>query len=137
MKFLCIKCDEPMVFKEMVGPEADSVSVTFVCKRCGSSFAMLTNPMETQIVKGLGVHIGGRTIPYRPMEVIENTMVRKEEDASHGDVVWTEEAEKRLQNIPAFIRPMAKKGIERMAKEKGYREITPEIMAEARERFMG
>ncbi len=137
MKFLCIKCDEPMVFKEMAGPDEGSVSVTFVCQRCGCSFAMLTNPMETQIVKSLGVHIGGRTVPHRPMEVTESAMVRKREDEEDGDIIWTEEAEKRLQSIPDFVRPMARRGIERMAREKGYKEITVEVMAEARERFMG
>ncbi|OGW63014.1 MAG: protochlorophyllide oxidoreductase, partial [Nitrospirae bacterium RIFCSPLOW2_12_42_9] len=47
------------------------------------------------------------------------------------------EAEKRLEQIPLFVRPMAKTGIEKYAREKGYREITLPVMEEAKKRFMG
>jgi len=43
---------------------------------------------------------------------------------------WSPEAEERLKNIPAFIRPMIKKGLERYASSKGINTITPELMAE-------
>jgi len=33
---------------------------------CGRVVAMLTNPMETQLVSSLGVEIGGRTVPEQP-----------------------------------------------------------------------
>jgi DNA-directed RNA polymerase subunit RPC12/RpoP len=49
---------------------------------------------------------------------------------------WTAEAEGRLDRIPAFIRPMARKAIERFAGERGYGTITGEVMDEARD-FMG
>lgn len=130
MKFLCIKCDEQMNLKEVEGSEDNSVGITFICQRCGNSFAMLTNPMETQLVKSLGVHVGGREIPYKPMEVIkENLAVKKET----GDTIpWDREAEARLLNVPPFARPMAKVGIERYAREKGYKRVTTEVMDEAR-----
>lgn len=47
---------------------------------------------------------------------------------------WTAEAEERLGNIPMFLRPMVKKGVERYAKAKGLRSITPEVMSELRKR---
>ena len=47
---------------------------------------------------------------------------------------WSVEAEERLKKAPAFIRPMIKKGLERYAAAKGIRVITPELMAELREK---
>jgi len=49
---------------------------------------------------------------------------------------WTTEAQQRLDNIPDFIRPMARREIERLVKERGGSEITAELMEEAKEKFM-
>jgi len=60
-------------------------------------------------------------------------------DDSKGEsngVAWSPEAEKRLENIPDFIRPMARREIERMAKERGATTITAQVMDEAKEKFM-
>jgi len=54
---------------------------------------------------------------------------------SNGELTWSEGAEKRLERIPGFIRPMAKKGIEMYARERGYKEITETVMDEARGKF--
>jgi hypothetical protein len=56
------------------------------------------------------------------------------EAASDGatGVRWTTEAEARLERVPAFIRPMARKAIERYAESKGYPAITEGVMDEAR-----
>ncbi|WDT76564.1 MAG: PCP reductase family protein [Candidatus Manganitrophus sp.] len=54
-----------------------------------------------------------------------------------GEMVWSKEAESRLDNIPSFIRPMAKKEIERMAKERGQTQITADLMEEAKSKFIG
>jgi DNA-directed RNA polymerase subunit RPC12/RpoP len=53
-----------------------------------------------------------------------------------GEVPWTAEAEGRLERVPAFVRPMARKAIERFAQERGYGTITGEVMDQARD-FMG
>ncbi|HLC43424.1 MAG TPA: hypothetical protein VJO34_17595 [Methylomirabilota bacterium] len=63
MKFLCVSCDEPMKFSGSEGPDEGSLSVTFGCPNCGYQVAMLTNPFETQMVRSLGVKIGGRALP--------------------------------------------------------------------------
>ncbi|RMH09060.1 MAG: hypothetical protein D6704_01975 [Nitrospirae bacterium] len=55
--------------------------------------------------------------------------------ASSG-VTWTREAEQRLENIPDFIRPMARREIERLAKERGTDTVTVQVMDEAKEKFM-
>ena len=57
MKFLCVPCDKPMQL-EGKSSEAGSISLTYACPDCGYEFAMLTNPMETQVVGSLGVKIG-------------------------------------------------------------------------------
>ncbi|HET6370694.1 MAG TPA: PCP reductase family protein [Nitrospiria bacterium] len=54
-----------------------------------------------------------------------------------GEIEWTAEAVRRLDNIPSFIRPMAKKEIERIAREKGVAAVTETLMNEAKEKFMG
>ena len=48
---------------------------------------------------------------------------------------WTAAAEARLANIPAFVRPMAKTGIEKFAQERGFREVDEKILDEARDFF--
>ena len=50
-------------------------------------------------------------------------------------VRWTAAAEARLANIPAFVRPMARTGIERFARERGVREVDESILDDAREFF--
>ncbi|HZS11335.1 MAG TPA: PCP reductase family protein [Nitrospirales bacterium] len=51
-------------------------------------------------------------------------------------LAWSPEAEKRLENIPDFIRPMARREIERLAQERGATTITAQVMDEAKEKFM-
>ncbi|MGK7344892.1 MAG: protochlorophyllide oxidoreductase [Candidatus Nitrospinota bacterium M3_3B_026] len=51
------------------------------------------------------------------------------------DIHWTEEALKTLEKVPGFVRPMAKTMIENFAMEKGVKEVTIDIMKEARAKF--
>ncbi|MBI2850567.1 MAG: universal stress protein [Chloroflexi bacterium] len=48
------------------------------------------------------------------------------------EVSWTQEAEARLENVPAFARAMARRAIEDYALRHGYPAVTPEVMTEAR-----
>ncbi len=58
--------------------------------------------------------------------------------AGNSDPVWTAEAEKRVaERIPGFVLPMARMGIEKYARERGYQEITPDVLDEAKDIFMG
>ena len=63
--------------------------------------------------------------------------VMDESKNAKGDLEWTPEAERRLQNIPEFIRPMARKEIERLATEKGQHRVTEEMMEDAKGIFTG
>jgi radical SAM protein with 4Fe4S-binding SPASM domain len=49
--------------------------------------------------------------------------------------VWTSEAEDRVKKVPFFVRSMVKSAIERFAVNNGCREITPELMMKAREKY--
>jgi hypothetical protein len=58
--------------------------------------------------------------------------------AAADAIVWTAEAEQRVaERIPSFVRAMARMGIEKYARERGYREITPQVLDEAKSIFMG
>src|SRR2546430_7757006 len=84
MKFLCLDCDQPMKLHSTEGPEEGSLSVTFRCPECGFRVAMLTNPFETQMVRSLGVKVGGRTVPAEPFETLRATMAGGRPDALEG-----------------------------------------------------
>jgi hypothetical protein len=77
MKFLCIECDEAMKISETRGPDEGSMTVIFGCPKCGKGVAMLTNPMETQMVRALDVKIGGGAAAAGPMSVIKNSLASK------------------------------------------------------------
>jgi hypothetical protein len=47
------------------------------------------------------------------------------------------EAEKRLNNVPSFVRPMAKRAVEGLARKKGLKVIDEALMDEAKGKFMG
>lgn len=137
MKFLCIVCDEPMKLESSEGPEEGSMTITFGCPKCKVRVALLTNPHETQLVKSLDVCIGGHKTQSEPLGFVRKTMEKRggEEDEGKSEIIWTKEAEKRLENVPTFVRPMARMGVENYAREKGYREITVKVMEEAREKM--
>src|SRR2546430_11989038 len=82
MKFLCVECDRQMQFEERQLPGDGTLAAAFRCPTCGRVVALLTNPMETQLVASLGVKIGGTTLPPQPMETVRGMVVSGKEDAS-------------------------------------------------------
>jgi radical SAM protein with 4Fe4S-binding SPASM domain len=52
-------------------------------------------------------------------------------------LTWTDEARKRSEQVPAFVRGKVIQAVEKYAREKGRREITPELMSEVKEKTMG
>jgi hypothetical protein len=158
MKFLCVSCDEAMKLTRTAPPDAaGSLSVLFTCAACDRQIAMLTNAFETDMVSSLGVRIGpaaaesgggaeaggaaaaaavsgaapgGSRCPF-------SGVVREMEQAAAQPAgpVWTAAALSRLDNIPDFVRPMARQGIEHYASSNGYPEIDERVLEEARERF--
>ncbi len=153
MKFLCLECDEAMDFAERQLPGDGTLAAVFKCPGCQREMAMLTNPMETQLVSSLGVKIGGRDVPAQPMELVRGSLEGGREDAFQepanalsqdvplaggtspaeaGPVVWTPEAVDRLSNVPKFVRGMVKRIYGEWAREQGVAEMTPELMDQAR-----
>lgn len=49
--------------------------------------------------------------------------------------VWTSEAEQRLKEIPFFVRPAARKKIEKFAQEQDLQEITETVYEAAKKQF--
>jgi hypothetical protein len=142
MKFLCVPCDSPMKLQSVGPPERGSLSVVYSCPECGYEMAMLTNAYETQIVQSLGVRIGPETSTSEEGSGCPFAgMIAGSEEAQPGQVAepnsvrWTAAAEARLANIPAFVRPMARAGIERFARENGALEVDEKILDAAREFF--
>ena len=101
---------------------------------------MLTNPLETQLVQSLGVKIGPQG---------EEARAKTEGDVSRcpfSDVVqgmtaagpdsdgfpWTPEAVTRLERVPDFVRPMARAGIEKLARDRGYTSVDGRVLDEAK-----
>ena len=141
MKFLCIKCDTVMQFAERQLPGDGTMAAVFTCAQCQSEVAMLTNPMETQLVASLGVKVGGRTVPEQPFELVRGTMasggdvfVDHPADHAHDNlrVGWDPGATERLQRVPSFVRGMVKRIYMDYAKEHGIGTITTAVMDQAR-----
>lgn len=86
MKFLCVPCDEPMKLARTLGPDEGSLSIVYVCPVCRRETAMLTNAMETQMVRALDVKIGGRTLPREPMSFVRDTLTGVDATAAGGSV---------------------------------------------------
>jgi hypothetical protein len=141
MKFLCLPCDEVMGFSERQLPGDGTMAAVFTCGGCGREMAMLTNPMETQLVSSLGVKVGGREVPEQPMELVRSTLADGRDDAFHdepepapltGPIAWSDDARERLANVPSFVRGMVKRIYTDYARERGIPTITPAVMDQAR-----
>lgn len=157
MKFLCVPCDSPMRLQAVGPPERGSLSVVYACPACGYEMAMLTNAYETQVVQSLGVRIGpaldadatasGAGCPFAAMlpgasaaaaDRPAGTPADDTPPPQAGEIVpvrWTAAAEARLANIPAFVRPMARTGIEGFARERGAPEVNEQVLDAARDFF--
>lgn len=135
MKFLCVECDEQMVFNSAESSEDNSVGIKFICNSCSREIAMFANPMEAQLVKSLGVRVGGRDTLPKPMEMIGNSISNQKSGYEEEGLVWESVAEERLRNVPEMARPMAKAAIERYARQNGFSSISVMVMDEAKSRL--
>jgi len=142
-----------MKLQSVAPPESGSLSVVYSCPECGYEVAMLTNPYETQLVQSLGVRIGpgtdsssgpsasagpstsGGKCPFPAMMPADGQEAQRPQTGEPLSVRWTAAAEARLANIPAFVRPMAKTGIEKFAQDNGAVEVDEKILDAAREFF--
>jgi hypothetical protein len=138
-----------MKLQTVAPPERGSLSIVYACPECGYEMAMLTNAYETQVVQSLGVRIGpseaagpraeasakaGGGCPFTAM-IPGSGEDRPAQAGEPMPVRWTAAAEARLANIPEFVRPMARSGIERFARENGALEVDEKVLDAAREFF--
>jgi hypothetical protein len=140
-----------MKLQSVAPPDRGSLAVVYSCPACGYEMAMLTNAYETQVVQSLGVRIGPDRLrdegasAGRAGASLEaagkcpfSAMIPGAEAGRSADPVtvrWTAAAEARLANIPEFVRPMARTGIEKFALERGAAEVDDRILDEARDFF--
>lgn len=158
MKFLCVQCDTVMAFAERELPGDGTMAAVFTCGACGREVAMLTNPMETQLVASLGVKVGGSTLPDQPFELVRSNVATggdvfddpadvadghdAERDHVHAResaharaparVTWADDASDRLARVPSFVRGMVKRIYTDYAQENGIPIITTDVMDRAR-----
>ena len=144
MKFLCVLCDQAMKLVEMAPPDRGALSIVYECPECAHRVAMLTNPLETQVVTSLGVQIGPgqgdiSKCPFTGMvQEMTGGTTAQGVSAAAGEkaaVTWTTAALERLQRIPDFVRPMARSGIEKYAADKGLAEIDETVLDHAKDFF--
>jgi hypothetical protein len=139
VKFLCVECDRQMDFAERELPGDGTLAAVFTCPACRRAVAMLTNPMETQLVASLGVKIGGRALPEQPLELVRSAMQGGREDAfveapaaGRASPSWDAAARERLERVPVFVRGMVQRIYADWAAEHGVVLITPDVMDRAR-----
>lgn len=135
MKFLCLECDHVMDFAERRLPGDGTLAAVFSCASCGREIAMLTNPMETQLVSSLGVKVGGREVPEQPLELVRSNVAGGRPDAFEDapvKVEWSADALDRLGHVPVFVRGMVKRIYADYARERRIPTITPDVMDRAR-----
>ena len=152
MKFLCVPCDSQMRLRATEENEPGSLSVVYECPECGYEMAMLTNQHETDMVRSLGVRIGpaaaaaianpGQAAAASTGKCPFSAMLggTTQPEAPEGRTTptgpeWTPGALARLESIPEMVRPMARAGIEMVARENGHGLIDEAVLAEARARF--
>lgn len=143
MKFVCNDCQEVMEFeKNMPSEDGGSMAISYSCPTCKRGISMVTNAGETQMVRSLGVTIGHEaldTTQPKPMSLIRDALTGSapqfEPTETGPEPVWTEQALQRLSAAPPFVQGMIRRIYSDYARQKGYAEITPAIMNEAREKL--
>jgi len=50
---------------------------------------------------------------------------------------WEDDALEVLKEVPSFVRPLAKKAVEKLAKEEGLEKVTKEIALKAKAKYLG
>ena len=141
MKFLCVKCDEPMKTVGSSGPDEGSLAVTFGCQTCGAQVSLLTNPGETELVGALGIQFGGTGQgSSQPTAQVRDTLRSERGDGpsaestggSEDEVLeWTPEAQARLGKVPeGVMRDLTRQRVERLARRRGEATVTVSLMDE-------
>jgi len=134
MKFLCLDCGQPMELATTDASDTGVMQIVYGCEGCGRRIAMVTNAGETQLVRSLGVQIGHERVAPAPMGGLQGALADGHPlAAAADDPVWSEAALRRLAAAPVFVQGMVRRLYGDWAREQGIREITPQVMNQARE----
>jgi hypothetical protein len=116
-----------------IGPDMTASSVANAGVSAPAAETHLSDERDSRI----GVPASGAKCPFPAMmagvEGAADTGAGQAIDSN--PVRWTSAAEARLANIPAFVRPMARTGIEQFARERGAFEVDEKVLDAAREFF--
>jgi hypothetical protein len=107
-----------------IGPDAAAAAPAGPLAHLRASMAG-TRPDAFEGAADAATGQGGGSCPFA-------AMLNDGTAAMPAAAAWSGEAEARLARIPEFIRPMARRAIERYAEGKGYPTITETVMEEAR-----
>lgn len=129
MKFLCVECDEAMTLEDARGPDEGAMTVIFRCPACRRETAMLTNPMETQVVRSLGVSIGEKKAASGPMEMVRSSLARPRDGDDEADSSAQTDAPSSSGSACPFT------GVVESAHEDQEADCGPRWTAEAEERL--
>jgi hypothetical protein len=116
-----------------IGPDMSASSVASAGVSAPAAEAHLADESDSR----MGVPASGAKCPFPAMMAGGEGAV----DTGAGQAIdsnpvrWTSAAEARLASIPAFVRPMARSGIERFARERGAFEVDEKVLDAAREFF--
>jgi len=152
MKFLCLTCDTQMNVAENRRQREDgTLAIVLECPECFGQIGMLTNPMETRMLDALDVSVcpvGGKNRAAEAAAAHAPTVstataapaaskcpVAGMSDAFTSDgpaLEWSDAAQRRLANLPSFVRPMIQAGIESYARKNGRALVDDAVMDEAR-----
>lgn len=117
---------------EQTRKDRGSVALTYGCPDCGYEFAMLTNPMETQVVGSLGVKIGADEPSAGSKCPFTGVVQELSETAPEDSFPWTPEAEARMARVPEFVKPLVKTGIEKFARDAGHTRVDEQVLDKAK-----
>ena len=135
---------------------SDSIFARFHCNHCGFSVGVEGHARELdplvshELWTDEALYQLSRLPPYLHLLVREEVkafVADREQKVvnfsrflsarNKGMVEWRPDAERRLGNVPAGIRAMAKIELERTALDRGMREVTVELMEEVKSRYFG
>jgi len=115
-----------------IGPAADPAASNTPAASCPFTAMIPSNPYElAPASEGERVSHANGAGPGAPA----SERAEGSGGAKPPTVTWTAAAEARLANIPEFVRPMARTGIERFARERGASEVDEQMLDAAREFF--
>ena len=116
-----------------IGPDASTQASGTSQSGSGCPFSAMIPTVEG------GLHSGGARSAPAGAERGEGAPASDGVGGSGGakppGLDWTAAAEARLANVPEFVRPMARTGIERFARERGAVEVDEKVLDEARDFF--